>query len=358
MMNWPSRINCILLFFFAFTLSAVGAWGKDLRDLPSEQLEALEKRNDERRAEKNMPMVFFGRVVDLDGKAVSGAVVKLHKTYVPFSVTMSDNKPVEAVTDISGLFTVEETGFSLYLDEIEREGYQYSFRYNKLRGFDFAKGKKPSGPGFEPDKPFTFRVRKLGPPAFVVIHNMTFGKKVGKPSMFDLIKRQWVHREADIIAMQYSSVDRDWHTDIKLWVEGEPGKMRLILETPDPESGFVVEKHEFAEVMIEAPERGYRPRLEIPVKSGESPLNAYVKCQGGLFYARLHVEFNEQIPGGVWINSTSFTNLSGGRGLEYIPSVESQYDREVFGDRVRQEVRRADLLSGTPVAMPKAKKQD
>lgn len=357
MMNWPRRINCILLIFFALALSAAGAWGKDLRDLPPEQLEALEKRNDERRAEKNMPMVFYGQVVDLNGDAVAGARVKLHKTYVPYLVTMSDHKWIEVITDSSGRFTVEETGFSLYLDEIEREGYQYRFHYNKQRGFDFVKGKQHHGPGFEPDKPFTFRVRKLGPPAFVVIHNMTFGKKAGTPSMFDLIKRQWVHREADIIAMQYSSVDRDWHTDVKLSVEGEPGKMRLILETPDPESGFVVEKREFSEVMIEAPEHGYRLRVEIPIKSGESPLNAYVKCQGGLFYARLHVEFHEQIPGGVWINATSFTNLTGGRGLEYIPAVESQYDREVFGDHVRQEVRRADLLSGTPVVMPKEKKE-
>ena len=133
--------------------------------------------------------------------------------------------------------------------------------------------------------------------------------------------------------------------------------MRLVLETPDPDSGFVAEKHEFGEVMIEAPEHGYRSRLEIPVKSGESPLNAYVKCHGGLFYARLHVEFHEQVPGGVWINATSFTNLAGGRGLEYIPAVESQYDNEVFSEHTRQEVRRADLLSGQPVEMPAPKRK-
>jgi len=349
------RIILVLSVLLATLLPSALAWMKGNSPPDPEQLEKLEQRNDERRAEKNTSMAFYGQVVDLDGNPVEGARVKMHKTYVPYSVMMSDHQPVEAVTDSSGRFTVEETGFSLYLDEIAREGYQYTFRYNKKRGFDFIKGEKPIGPGFEPDKPFTFRVRKLAPPAFVVIHNMTFGKKPGTSSMFDLIKRQWVHREADIIAMQYSSVDRDWHTDVKLSVEGEPGKMRLILEAPDPDSGFVVEKHEFFEQMTEAPEHGYRQKLDIPVESSESPVTAYVKCQGGLFYAKIDIGFSEDRPGVVGINATSFTNLAKGRGLEYIPSVESQYDREVYSDHTRQLVRRADLLSGQPIEMPKGK---
>jgi hypothetical protein len=145
----------------------------------------------------------------------------------------------------------------------------------------------------------------------------------------------------------------DWHPDLRLSVEGEPGKLRLILETPDADSGFVVEKHEFFEQMTEAPEHGYRQRLEIPVKSVESPVDAYVKCQGGLFYAKIDIEFSEPKPGVVSINATTFTNLSRGRGLEYIPSVESQYDREVYSDHTRDRVRRADLLSGQPIEMPK-----
>ncbi|MHB8709827.1 MAG: hypothetical protein ACYC9I_13200, partial [Desulfuromonadales bacterium] len=327
--------------------------------LTREQVEYAEKAIKDRKEELGGELLFHGQVVDFDGNPVAGARIEMSVMFVPVSpFDLREFKQVSAVTDADGRFSVREEGFGLSVSKIVKEGYAYNFKYSKDFSFSFKKGKEKEGRGEQKDKPFTFRVRKLGPPAFVVIHNMTFGKKAGTPSMFDLIKRQWVHREADIIAMQYSSVDRDWHTDLRLSVEGEPGKMRLILEAPDPESGFVVEQHEFAEVMTEAPEHGYRPRLEIPVKSGESPLNAYVKCQGGLFYARLHVEFHEQIPGGVWINATSFTNLAKGRGLEYIPAVESQYDWETNIDHTRQEVRRADLLSGTPVVMPKEKKQD
>lgn len=327
--------------------------------LTREEVEYAEKAIKVRKEELGGELHFHGRVVDFDDNPVAGARIEMDVMFVPDSpFDLREFKQLSAVADADGRFSVREEGFVLSVSNIVKEGYAYNFKYSKGFSFAFKKGMEKEGRGEHKDKPFTFRIRKLGPPAFVVIHNMTFGKKVGTPSMFDLIKRQWVHREVDIVAMQYSSVDRDWHTDINLWVEGDPGKMRLILETPDPESGFVVEKHEFAEVMIQAPEQGYRQRLEIPVESGSSPLDAYVKCHGGLFYARLHVEFNEQIPGGVWINATSFTNLAGGRGLEYIPAVESQYDREVFRDHVRQEVRRADLLSGTPIEMPKARKKE
>ncbi len=174
---------------------------------------------------------------------------------------------------------------------------------------------------------------------------MTFSKKPGKASMLDLIKRNWVHKEEDILAMQYSSLDRDWHTDVKLSVEGEPGKLRLILETPDPDSGLVVAKHEFFEQMTEAPEHGYRQRLEIPVKSGESPVDAYVKCQGGLFYAKIDIEFSEPKPGVVAINATTFVNLARGRGLEYIPAIESQYDWETISTILERK-------SAAPISSP------
>ncbi|NJC86976.1 MAG: hypothetical protein FIB02_00345 [Desulfuromonas sp.] len=352
-------IGYVWVFFLVVAAMAVPVLPAVGENLTREQVDYAEQVIKDRKAELGGKLSFHGRVVDFDNEPVAGARVGLEVMFVPTSpFDLREFRQISVVTDSSGLFSVSEEGFGLSVKAIVKEGYAYNFKYSKDFSFTFKKGKEKEGRGENKDKPFDFRVRKLAPPAFVVIHNMTFGKKVGKPSMLDLVKRQWVHDEMTIVAMQYSSVDRDWHTDVKLSVEGEPGSMRLVLEAPDPDSGFVVEKHEFAEVMTEAPEHGYRQRLEIPVKSGESPLNAYVKCQGGLFYARLHVEFNEQIPGGVWINATSFTNLSGGRGLEYIPGVESQYDREVFSERTRKEVRRADLLSGQPIEMPKLRKKE
>ena len=88
----------------------------------------------------------------------------------------------------------------------------------------------------------------------------------------------------------------------------------------------MVEKHEFFEQMTAAPEHGYRQRVEIPVKPDGSTVDAYVKAQGGLFYAKIDIEFSESSPGVVAVNATHFVNLAGGRGLEYTPAIESQYD--------------------------------
>jgi len=303
----------------------------------------------------NNDIILYGQVVDLEGVPVKDATVML-SARVAGAPADREFPKIEVKTDGQGLFVAKSYGELLGLDGVEKDGYQYRFQYNRERIFNSVKPDKAHGPGFEPGKPVVFRVRKLAPPAFVVIHNMTFGKSSGEVSLFDLIKRRWVHDEARLAGFQYSSSDRDWHTDLRLVVEGEPGKLRLVLETPDDESGLVVEQHEFFEMMTEAPAHGYRRRVEIPVKADASPLTAYVKAQGGLFYARIMIECSERQPGRVAINATSFTNLAGGRGLEYIPWVESQYDWEVNIDHVRKEIRRADLLSGRPIELPRQRK--
>jgi len=174
--------------------------------------------------------------------------------------------------------------------------------------------------------------------------------------MLDLIKMEWMNDPAVLVAMQYSSIDRDWHPDLHLSVEGEAGNLRLIIEAPDPDSGFVVERHEFLEEMTEAPEHGYRSREEIPAKAQNSPLFLYMKAHGGLFYSKLKFEWREPQPGLLEIDVIYHTNFTGERGLEYTPAIESQYDREVYSDHTRDLVRRADLLSGKPIEMPKVRK--
>jgi len=307
-------------------------------------------------AEKlNNDIEFYGRVVDLDGGPVGGATVKV-SVRVAGALPSEEFKRLEVVAGSDGAFSVDTYGDVLGVDEIVRDGYLYHYKYTPERNFKSLKKENRHSQGFEPDNPMVFRVRKLAPPAFVVIHNMTFAKKPGKASVFDLVKRRWVHDEQRLLAFQYSSFDRDWHTDIRLSVEGEPGNLRLVLETPDDDSGFVVEQHEFFDVMTEAPAHGYRRRVEVPVSAKDSALTAYVKAQGGLCYARIQVLCAERRPGMVDVNATSFTNFAGGRNLEYTPWVESQYDWDVNIDHIRKEIRRADLLSGRPIELPQRRK--
>ena len=264
------RIIVILWAMMSFSLWFAVADGKGQE---AESQERYHRAVAELSKELNNEINFYGRVADLDGEPVGSAIVKV-SVRVAGALPAEEFKRFEVKTESDGTFSVNTYGDVLGVDEIVRDGYQYHYKYTPERNFKSLKKEKSHGPGFEPDKPMVFRIRKLAPPAFVVIHNMTFGKQPGKASVFDLVKRRWVNDEQLLLAFQYSSLDRDWHTDIRLSVEGEPGKLRLVLEAPDDDSGFVIEKHEFPEVMTEAPENGYRRRVEIPVTVGESPLNA------------------------------------------------------------------------------------
>jgi hypothetical protein len=306
--------------------------------------------------ELNNEIRFYGQVTDLDGVPVAAAMVKMTVRVAGAIPPAKEFERFQLMTDGEGRFVAETFGDVIGIDGIVREGYTYHYRYNRTRDFKSKKLEQRQSLGFEPDKPATFRIRKLAPPAFVVLHNMTFGLKPGTEKQLDLVRRAWIDANPGSI-FSYKMNFPDWHADLLLSVDGEPEKLRLILEALDADSGFVIEKHEFFEQMVEAPEHGYKQRLEIPVKSTDSPAMLYVKCQGGLFYAKIYIEFSEPKPGVVAVNATSFTNLSRGRGLEYIPAIESQHDREVYSEHTRDLVRRADLLSGQPIEMPKVREK-
>ncbi|TLM69004.1 MAG: hypothetical protein FDZ69_02045 [Deltaproteobacteria bacterium] len=341
----------VAFILFGWPLSSVGGEQESLDDLSARKARFY-KVVEELAKELNNDIKYYGQVVDLQGLPVAGAVVMMTVRVAGAVPPAKEFNRFEVITDERGLFFVETFGDVIGVDKIMREGYEYHYKYNPVRDLKSQREGKRQGSGFEPDKPFTFRVRKLAPASFVVLYNMTFGKKPGKPSMLDLIKRKWVHDEAHIIAMQYSSMDRDWHADVNLSVEGEAGGMKLVLDAPDADSGFVVEKQGLFEEMTEAPEAGYRRKVEFHVRREDSPAMVYVKGQGGLFYGKIHIDFMEDRPGVVAINATAFTNLSGGRGLEYIPAIESQYDWDVNVNHTRREISRADLLSGKSIELP------
>ncbi len=347
----------ILGMIFVAQVTGIAAAQNENRESNWKELDRVEKIQGMRKADLDFSFEFFGKVVDFTGQPVPDAEVTMRVRYVPLVPLLGKEvKIVNVVTDNAGRFSVREDGYILRIEKIEKDGYQFRQQYNKEQIFAFKKNQPKSELGQQKDKPIVFRVRKKAAPAFVLSRGLGFGLRTGKISMLDLIKMEWVNDPAVLVAMQYSSIDRDWHPDLHISVEGEAGNLRLIIETPDPDSGFVVERHEFLEEMTEAPEHGYRSRLEIPAKSQESQVFLYMKAQGGLFYSKLKFGWREPQPGLLEIDAVYHTNLTGGRGLEYTPAIESQYDWETNIDHTRKEVRRADLLSGKPIEMPKVRK--
>jgi hypothetical protein len=125
----------------------------------------------------------------------------------------------------------------------------------------------------------------------------------------------------------------------------------LILETLDPDSGFVIATPAFFEEMTEAPEQGYRPKLIIPVvKESGGHLFAYVKSAGGLFYSKLSVSYiHSRDKDHLGLRFGYRTNMEGGRGLGYDDRLYRQYLNDEMAGR-REQALREQLSSGRTVA--------
>lgn len=177
---------------------------------------------------------------------------------------------------------------------------------------------------------------------------MGFLLRNGESKLLDLYLRNWV--DPDQLSGHKMSCP-EWHTDVSVRVEEDGDQFRLLLEALDPNSGFVIKKTEFIEEMTEAPEKGYQPKLVLSFKKkGGNRLFAYVKCSGGLFYSKLFVSFSHSTGKDyVEIRTGYYTNMEGGRGLEFNDDIYRQYSNNERAG-LREPALRKQLLMGEVVA--------
>jgi hypothetical protein len=336
---------CVVICGMFLTQSAL-AWKPDYIP-PPEQLKKMEKQNDQRRAERNTTALMFGKVVDFSGEPVDGAEVTMRLSAVPKSVLYNDQKLVRTVTGKDGSFQFENIGFMYYLVNIKCDGYQFKMDYNKSRSLEFKTRVKANGTGYVSEKPMIFKMRKKAPPAFVLIGNWSFALRDGEAKLLDLYRRDWTSPEF-LSGKKFNY--HDWETDVKVSADKNGENFQMILEAVKEDSGFVVETPEFIEEMTEAPERGYRPKILIPItKNSGGRLFAYVKSEGGLFYSKIYINYaNRADRDHVELDWGYFTNVVGERGLEFVPELAQQYrDDARAGHRPR--LKREQLRAGSVV---------
>jgi len=160
-----------------------------------------------------IPIMFYGKVVDLDGNPVSDAEITMRLTWLPPTPMLEDQKLLKTTTDFYGRFSVEATGYQLYLVDIVKEGYQYHYKYNPDRGFRFIKGKKKAELGQFEDRPALFKVRKKGIPTLVLTGQAGFQFQPGPRSVriFDLMRQSWTYPKF----LKTEKLNfKDWHGDL------------------------------------------------------------------------------------------------------------------------------------------------
>lgn len=280
---------------------------------------------------------FYGKVVDLDGNPVPDADVILNKRYKPLfrvveKFTGGGFWPVVKTTDEKGLFSVEEDGYGLFLDRIYKPGYEYHFKHNPKRGFQFYKNKKLAEYGEFPDRPIVFKIRKMREPTLVLHTKVTQRlNSDGYPVFFDLLWQQWTYAKG-LLGMPNHF--KGWQPDLKIYLTEEQQNFQLVLEAINDDTTLMVDKRE----LYEAPVSGYLSKMIIPLNSYEdgAGLNThvYVNGRGGLLYSRMHLMAGVRISENqaerfVELNIDWLTNPNGQGNFEESSELAKQYYSDV-----------------------------
>lgn len=268
---------------------------------------------------ENIPIQFWGKVVDQDNQPLESVKVKLYtmrgNEYAPGKF----NYPVEhrdLTTAADGQFALTDAnGYTLTVEALEKEGY----RSEKLpKRFAYTGRPEPELFIPEPQKPVVFKMWEKGEPEPLVQAEKFYGiipdGRVYTIDLLNIKKIDGASQQGDlqIKVQRPAGVARndkyDWSLDI------------------DAIGGGVIETND--EFMDQAPETGYQPRFQLvmnptnPKWSHRVNKKFYLKSRNGQLYARMEVEVfsNYQNEGALGVRY--FANPSGSRNLEYDPAKE------------------------------------
>ncbi|MFH1024538.1 MAG: carboxypeptidase-like regulatory domain-containing protein [Planctomycetota bacterium] len=279
------------------------------------------KMREETADRANVPIAFYGKVVDQNGEVVKGVTVKMH-IRTETALGPPGGKNLSATTDAEGMFKVsDERGKVLFVESFEKKGYQPP---KNERAFDYF---GVSGPrkGRSPDNPVVFRLWKMRGAEYLM--KGRYGKSIdyGELTLIDLTTCKKVKDGGDIQIVidrtprEMSSGDRshyDWGFSIEVINGGG------LLEGTD-------------EFMNDAPADGYAQKIIYEVKKDDPDWDKkcqvhrqyYVKFRNGSLYGKISLRwspYGSGFGGGdmeVWINP------SGSRNLEYDPAVQEAHER-------------------------------
>jgi hypothetical protein len=248
------------------------------------------------------PIEFHGKVVDENTNPVAGAKVCFRWVEVP---TPEGNRTAMTESDTEGLFSLQGARGPDLAVSVSKEGY-YTTRENHppfKYGF-FA------NPDFSPDpkNPILFHLRKRGAPEPLVGLNRSYRiPRDGTPVSIDLTTGATATSETGNFTV------RCWTND-QGKKSGEKYDWRCVLTVPG--GGIVYTDEEFAFL---APEKDYRPSLEIAMPADRSDWNSQVDLN---FYFRLadghygRMTFSMIAGGHHFCMVDSVLNPSGSRNLE------------------------------------------
>ncbi len=263
---------------------------------------------------EQVPLDFYGRVVDENGVGVPAAKVKV--TYTHFDLTVPQywfrgDNALTTETDVQGFFSIKGLkGYTLGLD-VSKEGYYAST--NNFRGAAYAHPAR----GYEftpaPSKPVVFRLRKKGVAEALIRRSKYYLlPRDGSPVFVDLVTGGTNSPTPDLKIQAWTD---DIHKDDHFRYDW---RMRV-----EVIGGGVVERQD--EFLYTAPDQGYAtsfewlyPRTRDDWRN-KAETSLFAKLRNGQMYAR--IDFQMTAIGDHFCTINCQLNPSGSRNLEPDPKL-------------------------------------
>ena len=269
-------------------------------------------------AKDNVPIKFWGMVVDQDTNAVSGARVVMHVRHWGFDSNYGPTFGAirkEVVTDANGRFEwIGADGVDLHVESVTKEGYRLS-NNNEGRVVDYASSAPPGFGMPKPDAthPLIIQTWKLMPYEKLVTYSQPYRfEPDGRTYTIDLLKNKKFEGGGDLggdIVVNFSrpkSIEPRQKYDWSM-------EMDVIY------GGFSECTDEFCYL---APESGYQPSLQIQFKADDEKWadvitkDLYIRSRGGAVYGMLHLDIRAKYQDKSVIFFDVHLNPSGSRNLQ------------------------------------------
>lgn len=257
---------------------------------------------------RNKKIVFYGKVVDQSGEAVSNA--KVHYTAGRWKLLDYDAYHYFVNTDSHGNFIINNIGQALTIISIEKEGYDVKTELSSFNAHPRSVGDTSTRlwKDTAPNNPFVFHAwRKANAEPLVYSEKRVYMPFDGTVTPVDLTNKGSADLKISIVRSGSRHAPSDWQAIFEV-VEG----------------GLLESNEAF---MNQAPEKGYKHKIVISYKKNaqnfvsRTDRSFFLKTNSGQIYARLEIQirpfFNDQ-------ESANFIkywlNPNGSRNLQYDPS--------------------------------------
>jgi preprotein translocase subunit SecG len=249
------------------------------------------------------PIEFYGKVIDENSNAVSGAQVKFHWVETPDE---SGNKDATTESDAEGLFSLHGARGPDLAVSVGKEGYYSSrekdhpaFKYGSFALGDFSP---------DPQNPVVFHLRKKGTPEPLLRLDRSYRiARDGTPVSVDLATGASTTGESGNFVVQCWTKDQGKKS-------GEKYDWRCVITMPG--GGIVPVNEEFA---FQAPQNGYALTNEIAMPADSTNWTSQVDLK---FFYRLadghygRMKFSMIAGGQHFCMIESVLNPTGSRNLE------------------------------------------